>query len=40
MREEMSQLQQSVAQLQDVDSFHRSLAEPAARPQLALPPDA
>ncbi|MBV9773347.1 MAG: hypothetical protein JO040_05330 [Gemmatimonadetes bacterium] len=39
MREEMAQLQQSVAQLQDVESFHRALAESGRQPSLGAGPD-
>ena len=37
LREEVSQLQQSVAQLQDVENFHRSLTERPAPAQIAPP---
>ena len=40
LRDEMAQLHQSVAQLQDVESFHRSLAEPAAPPKIGPAPNA
>ena len=40
LRDEMAQLQQTVAQLQDAASFDRSLAERPAAPQIAPPPEA
>lgn len=39
LREDVSQLQQSVAQLQDAETFHRSLGERAAPAQIAPPPE-
>jgi hypothetical protein len=40
MRDELTQLQHSVAQLQDAETFHRSLGEGAAPPRIAPPPEA
>jgi hypothetical protein len=40
LRDEMAQLQQSVARLQDAESFHRSLSERPAAAQIGPPPDA
>lgn len=37
LREELALLQQTVTQLQDAESFHRSLGEPAARNAIARP---
>ena len=39
LRDEMAQLQQSVAQLQEVEAFHRSLSDRPAAPQIAPPAD-
>ena len=40
LRDEMAQLQQTVAQLQDAATFDRSLAERPAAPLIAPPPEA
>ncbi|HEV7590853.1 MAG TPA: hypothetical protein VGO40_22270 [Longimicrobium sp.] len=39
LRDDVAQLQQSVAHLQDAETFHRSLTERAAPPQIAPPPE-
>ena len=39
LREEMAQLQQTVMQLQDVQSFHRHLDEPAPQRAIRAPAD-
>jgi hypothetical protein len=40
LRDEMAQLQQSVAQLQEAETFHRTLTERPAPPQITPPSDA